>query len=287
MRIGRNPLTDKKAPYKSNLIEIVASVITHLPNEEGYHSHRLEVIKMSLESLLASTSIKPHILIWDNGSCNALTDWLREEYKPDTLILSHNIGKSSARSFIANMLPNDTILAIADDDILYYPGWLTKQIELLKHFPNVGSITGNPIRTAFRWGCNNTMDWCRKNGKLLEGRYIPDRYEYDFCVSIGRDYMQHAIDTKFEKDFKVIYKGLEAYTHSHHCQFVCYADTIKQFCKITDEALPEEKSFDIAIDLAGYLRLCTTTRYTRHIGNFVDESIQKDYDSIIEEINNE
>jgi hypothetical protein len=35
----------------------------------------------------------------------------------------------------------------------------------------------------------------------------------------------------------------------------------------------DEKPFDNAVDAAGLLRLTTTRRYTRHMGNTIDEDI--------------
>ena len=33
------------------------------------------------------------------------------------------------------------IIAYAGNDVLYYPGWLSKSVHLLETFPNVGMIT--------------------------------------------------------------------------------------------------------------------------------------------------
>src|SRR5512140_447519 len=116
---------------------IVASVITHLPNEDGYHSKRFGIVTASLNMLRAGAPNTP-VLIWDNGSCEHLRDWLVNEYRPDYLILSANMGKTNARTSIWAMFPRKTIIATADDDFGYCPGWLEAQVDLLKTFPNVG-----------------------------------------------------------------------------------------------------------------------------------------------------
>src|SRR3990167_10813819 len=120
MRVGQNPLKYRPIPSRP---DVVASAITHLPDQEGYHAHRLEIVKLSLTSMREfSNDGKQSILVWDNGSCPALTDWLIDEYKPDTLILSPNVGKSSAVAGVFRMCPPDTIIACADDDMEYFPG---------------------------------------------------------------------------------------------------------------------------------------------------------------------
>ena len=100
MRIGHNPL---RASTVDELPTRIMSVITHLPNRQGYHQHRLDVIKACLESMRFGAPGIP-VMVWDNGSCAELTDWLREEYKPETLILSPNIGKSNARVALFRMV---------------------------------------------------------------------------------------------------------------------------------------------------------------------------------------
>lgn len=92
---------------------------------------------------------------------------------------------------IAQMLPPETILGYSDDDMLFSNNWLAPQIELLKGFPNVACVSGYPVRTSFRWGNDNTKAWARAEARLTAGRFIPNEWERDFCVSIGRDYAEH------------------------------------------------------------------------------------------------
>src|SRR3990167_7412462 len=126
MRVGQNPLKYRPIPSRP---DVVASVITHLPDQEGYHAHRLEIVKLSLTSMREFCNA--HILIWDNGSCAELTDWLVDEYKPDTLILSPNVGKSSAVAAIFRMFPPETVIALADDIIQFFPYCLSAQLQKL------------------------------------------------------------------------------------------------------------------------------------------------------------
>ena len=145
MRIGSNPLRNNTA---QSFAPVVLAVVTHLPNTLGYHEHRLEVIQKCIESM--TKHAPPHsLIIWDNGSCEALRQWIRY-IKPDVFIESVNVGKSTARTAIFRMLPPETLVAMSDDDILYSPGWFEEQVKILNTFPNVACVTGNPIRTSFR-----------------------------------------------------------------------------------------------------------------------------------------
>lgn len=273
MRIGNNPNRGKGvAGYSS----VVLTCVTHLPHQEGYHAGRLEVIQTCLSSM--RREYDQSIIVWDNGSCDALRDWLQYEYKPSQLVLSENIGKNAARTCIARMLPPDRIMSYCDDDIYFYPGWLEPQLELLQHFPNVAAVSGYPVRTAFRWGCENTIAWARDNAKLKSGRYIPRAWENDFSVSIGRDPRMHEVTSINDQDYIIEYSGKEAYATAHHCQFISPVSAIGRIVNYSPEAMADEKPTDILLDKIG-LRLCTIERYARHIGNVIDDKLRDEIET--------
>jgi hypothetical protein len=261
-----NPLADVILPP---LPPIVAAVITHLPNREGYHKERFEVIEACWASL--NHQGLP-LYIWDNGSDAEFRDWLQKVARPQYLTLSPNIGKASARTAILRTFPPKTIVCMSDDDIYFYPGFLDAHLELLNGFPNVGAVSGCPIRTQFRWGNEATLKWARENAALTSGRFIPDEWEFDFCRSIGRDYYGYHIGkTADEVDWLIEYNGLKAYATAHHMQFVGYAGRLGGIGLWTDHAMRAEKAFDCAIDELGMLRLTTTERYTKHMGNVLEK----------------
>ena len=268
MRIGSNPSIGKEL---RDYPRLVVSAIVHLPHMSGYHAHRLDVVKTSLRLMVERMNRDAFVQIWDNGSCAEMRRWLENEFKPDMLIQSRNVGKQNARTAIFGMWPADTVIACADDDIFYYPDWLNPQLELLNHFPNVGVVSGYPCRTSFRWGNKKTIAWARKNAEVRTGRFLPDEWERDFAISIGRDPEMHMGDyTAKDVDTIIKYRGREAYATSHHCQFVGVAGKVLPCTKFVNRLMGSESNFDVAIDDAGLLRLCTTERLTRHIGNVLD-----------------
>jgi hypothetical protein len=260
MRTGINPLADAKLPP---IPDVIAAVITHLPNRNGYHEDRFEVIKACLMSL------DMPVYVWDNGSDPEFKDWL-VKIRPEYLTLSPNIGKASARTAILRTFPPKTIICMSDDDILYSPGWLEAQLELLQGFPNVGAVSGCPIRTQARWGNASTLKWAKENATLTTGRFIPDEYEYDFCRSIGRDYKRHLQDSAKDMDYLVEFKGLKAYAMAHHMQFIGYAGRLSNITLWPNQAMRAEQGFDVMMDRMGLLRLTTTERYVQHIGNVLE-----------------
>lgn len=281
MRQGNNPLRNAMVDgYRP----IVLGAITHLPTLNGYHERRFEVVRACLESMRWNSEMDVDIMVWDNGSCQEFRDWLLQLYRPDFVVLSRNIGKASARTGIIRSLPPETIVGVTDDDIWFYPGWLEASLKIFRHFPGVGQVSGYPVRTQFRWGNQQTLDWARKNAQLEPGRFILEKWDRDFCTSIGRDYAFQVGYTEKDLDYKITYNGLSAFGVAHHCQFIAQAGRIARFAKWDNAAMGDEKPFDIAIDDAGLLRLTTTQRFTRHIGNVLDEDIMEMYQKLMEEV---
>jgi|GEM_PF-3288445 len=77
MRIGNNPMRGK--PIQHTMPGEVATVTTHLPNQEGYHAQRLEVVQTCLKSMRNGAPGIP-VMVWDNGSCQELRDWLLDDF---------------------------------------------------------------------------------------------------------------------------------------------------------------------------------------------------------------
>jgi hypothetical protein len=271
-RIGHNPL---RLSSSDRLRPVVLAVVTHLPNLEGYHAKRLEVVQTCLRSMIQNSDVEFSLAVWDNNSCDVFREWVKDEVRPDVFVESVNLGKNTGRTALTRMVPPGTIICYSDDDMYFYPGWLSPQIELLQHFPNVACVTGYPVRTSFRWGNEKTIAWARKNGKVESGRFIPQQWEDDFAVSIGRDVKAHKSGTVDDVDHRVTYQGKQAYLTSHHCQFIAYAGTVGRVVSWDSKAMGDERPFDMVMDELG-LRLATTERYTRHIGNVLHDELREE-----------
>lgn len=269
MRVGQNP--NRIASAKSYR-PLIFAIVTHLPNFLGYHSQRMAVVQTCIRSMTANADREHTLIIWDNGSCRELKDWIRDAAKPDVFIESFNIGKTAARSSIARMIPPDHTVCYSDDDMYFTPGWLAPQLDLLEHFPNVAAVTGYPVRTAFRWGVDKTVKWAKKNAEVEYGRFIPEAWERDFCDSIGREWSLHKENSAGDKDVRITYNGVQAYATAHHCQFIAPSETLAKVAAWDGKAMGDEKVLDVALDKQG-LRLATTERLTRHIGNVLDNKL--------------
>lgn len=273
MRVGSNPMKDRQAPAR--LPGAVMAVITYLPETQGgYWLERMEIIQTCLTSMRKNAGMDAAVLVWDNGSCDKLRNWLRNVYQPDYLMESPNIGKTPARQSILRMFPFETIVAISDDDMLFYPDWMFRQVELLTKWPNVGSVTGYVNRAAFRWGIENTVRWAEEEAVLRKGQFIPPEWEADYATSVGINPAEWLPRISQEQDYLIEYRGMRAYATSHHCQFVCYAGRLAPLARSVCQCLSGEKQSDIDIDQAGLLRLATFERLSRHMGNRWDAKLR-------------
>lgn len=273
MRVGSNPNRNAKA---GEFKKIVLCVVTHLPNlTDEYHAKRLEVVQTCIRTMTENANTEYSLVIWDNASCSEFKEWIQDEVKPDVFMQSFNAGKAAGRTSVYRIVPPGHIVCYSDDDMLFYPDWLAPQLELLRHFPNVACVTGYPARTQFRWGNENTKEWARKNAKLEFGRFLPREWEDDFAVSIGRDAEFHAEYSRNDMDALITYKGKQAYATSHHCQFIGKSELVSRVISWDGQAMGDERIFDTALDTLG-LRLATTQRLTRHIGNVLHDELRKE-----------
>lgn len=278
-RLGINPARGKFSTYQPAQVSV--AVLTYIPHLEGYFRHRLDVLKLALASIYINTTIPYDLFIFDNGSCPEVVDYLRHSRDHGDihyLLLSHqNIGKIGALKVMFNALPGE-LVAYSDDDILFYPGWLEAHLEIMKKFPQVGMVSGAPVRNASKHAMQTLQRFENDASPLvsvIRERRIPDEWERDWAVSTGRDPGQHLEDTKNELDAVVKVEGVEAIAGANHFQFVAPKDVIVR-------ALPNDWSgklmgnmveLDEAVDNLGYLRLSTAQRFTRHIGNAISEEL--------------
>lgn len=256
-------------------------MITYLPGREGYFNRKLEIIRLSIRSMVQATSENCDIFIFDNGSCAEMTEFLQERLgagEIDYLTLSaRNVGKIRALKFIVEAAPGE-IVAYADDDILFQPGWLEPQLQVLETFPQVGMVSGVPVRNANTYGRKSLDALIQDQPPGLSvslGRWIPDDWEREWAHSTGRDSNDHLqsqrniLDVRLEKD------GATALGGANHFQFLGRKDVLV-------EALAEVRlgglmgmmvELDERMDSLGYLRLSTEGRYVEHMGNALDERI--------------
>ena len=274
MRYGQNPIKSVESVAAPAPVTVV--IITYIPFLAGYYEESLDVLKLCLGSLRDGDEGHFDLLVFDNGSCAEVRDFLLAEQAAERIQLlmlsERNLGKAGTWNIALSAAPGETVV-YADSDVRFYPGWLQTQIELLDHFPKVGMLTAMPILTPQKYS-SATLDWARnsKEASSEEGPLIP-----------WEDFWRHARtlgDTeKAARDFydahpatRLSYKGKEALVGAAHFQFAARKAVLQDVLPIPAERpMGRVRLLDEAVNAKGYLRLCTSDWYVEHIGNSLPE----------------
>lgn len=271
MRKGQNPAKFVKEVAKPERITV--AVLTYIPFLSGFYAETLEVLKVSLESLRNAPGLPFDLLVFDNGSCPEARDYLiteKEAGRIQYLILSEkNLGKGGAWNILLAGAPGE-IIAYADSDILYYPGWLARSVELLETFPKVGMVTARPFRTNPEFH-TSTREWAAHNATLEAGPFIPWETFWEFNRSLGQDESENRKIYSETQDWQISYQGQTALIGASHWQFVAYKSRLAEFLPFEmDKPMGQVKQLDQRMNAAGYLRLMVSDPLVMNLSNTTD-----------------
>jgi glycosyltransferase involved in cell wall biosynthesis len=281
-RRGPNPGREQTSGYRPPRVSV--AVLVCIPSLDGYFRYRFDVLKLVLAALWANTRVEHDLMIFDNGSCQEVSEYLaglKQQGVIDYLIQSRrNIGNFGALRMLFNSAPGE-VIAYLDDDVFVYPGWLEEQLRILAVYPQVGMVSGVPVRMAAQHASASLEKWLGNPPlelKVTSARYIPDEWEYDWAMSTGRRADEFMQETNGWEDTLLEYDGVPAFGAANHFQFVGYKKVLKQGLPDTwDQRLMGDMvEFDQRLDQLGYLRLSTQARFVRHIGNTINEELRQE-----------
>lgn len=276
MRIGQNPA--KAIELVDQPQKVTLAVVNYIPFLSGYYAESLDVLKLCLDSIWRNTDQPYDLLIFDNASCVEVRQFLHEMHEQGSiqyLILSDkNIGKSGAWNFIFGAAPGEYV-AYTDNDLYFYPGWLSVLLNVLETFPQAGMVTGMPLLNPEEFS-TSTVDWVEKHpgAKLERGHLLPWDDFWQHAGSLGNDEAAARAFYEQHESIRLSYQGQEYFVGAGHFQFVAP-------CKVLQKALPfpaqrpmgQVRALDVAINRLGYLRLCTPQWWVRHLGNSISDSL--------------
>ena len=274
MRQGQNPA--KSIKYVAKPEKVTAAVITYIPFLSGYYAQSLDVLKVCLTSLKIHADAPLDLMVFDNASCPEVRAYLREMHSAGEiqyLVLSEkNIGKVGAWNFIFGAAPGEYI-AYADSDVYFYPGWLSRHLEVFNAFPEVGTVSGLP-RRGRRTFYARTIEKAAKldDVDFDEGRFIPDEWIVDHARSLGK---LDTVAADLENvDYRLTRQGVSAYATATHFQFMLKREVVLPFLPFPyDRPMGDSVAhLDRAIDGNNYLRLAVSERVVKHLGNTLDET---------------
>lgn len=270
MRIGQNPSKSSKSVARPERITV--AVLNYIPFLSGFYAEVLDVLKVCLNSIRETADLPFDLLVFDNASCEEALQYLVDEKQAGRiqhLILSgKNLGKGGAWNAMLSGAPGE-IIAYADNDVLFYPGWLSKSIQILETFPNVGMVTSRPFRTDAEL-YSNTIAWAEHDSEVQveRGTFIPWEAFLEFDLSLGKP--EAEIHSRYEttQDVRLNYRGVTALAGASHWQFVAYKKVLAQFLPFDmDRPMGQVKQLDRRMNETGLLRLMTAEPLAMNISN--------------------
>lgn len=270
MRIGQNPA--KYANQVARPERITVAVLNYIPFLSGFYAETLDVLKLSLDTLQAGADLPHDLLVFDNGSCPEVQDYLLGLERAGSiqylLLADKNLGKGGAWNIILSGAPGE-IIAYGDSDIYYYPGWLSESVRVLETYPGAGMVTSRPFRTREDL-FSATLDWAaRTPGVDLETGCFIDWEDFSsFEFSLGNS--EEAARERYQatRDFRLTYRGVPAFAGSSHWQFVAYKSVLQQFLPFQmDRPMGQVRQLDTRVNEAGLLRLMTGRPLVQNMSN--------------------
>lgn len=268
MRKGQNPAKFVKDVARPERITV--ALLNYIPFLSGFYAETLDVLKVSLESMRKDAGLPFDLMVFDNGSCAEVRDFLiqeKEEGRIQYLILSEkNMGKGGAWNVMLAGAPGE-IIAYTDADVLFSPNWLSRSVELLETFPNVGMVTARPYRTSPEL-YSSTLEWAKKNATLDEGQFIPWETFLEFNLSLGQTEEENVKVYAETSDWRIQYKGVTALAGASHWQFTAYKSTLQQFLPFDmDKPMGQVRQLDKRMNEAGLLRLMVSDPLAMNMSN--------------------
>jgi glycosyltransferase involved in cell wall biosynthesis len=274
MRVGQNPAKSLKQVEKP--AEITVAITTYIPFLSGYYEQSLDVFKTSLNSLLEAGEPEFDLLVFDNGSCAQVREFLieqRDQGNIQFLILSEkNLGVGGAWDIIFAASPGK-VIAYSDYDILYRPGWLEESLRVLETFPKVGMVTARPLRSPEEY-YSSFQIWAEDEpeAEVERGKFLDWETYLEHSLSCGAGIEESREWYQSREDYKVTYQGVSVYAGSGHFQFSAYREVLAEVLPLNmDHPMGSQvRWLDIRLNEKGFSRVCLPKPLVKHIGNRLD-----------------
>ncbi len=279
-RVGVNPLKRDSDPLGWTPASVTITTVTYIPSLENYWQYSLDVLKVFFDSLYANTPAPFNVMLFDNGSCAEVRDYLldlQQAGKIQYLTFSeHNLRKLGALAHLLSVAPGDYI-AFADSDVYFLPGWLEQSIGILQAFPEAGRVTALPIAAGDQ---RKRLDYPLMvqdpSIRIETGHLIPDEYIRAHHESLGRADTERQFPDRL--DVRIARGQTAAYLSGADFQFVITRQAVEKVLPLRlDEGVEVGGDtvyapiLEYKMKKEGLWRLSTVEYLVHHMGNRVPD----------------
>jgi glycosyltransferase involved in cell wall biosynthesis len=270
MRVGQNPAKYVKEVVRPERITV--AVLNYIPFVSGFYAEMPDVLRACLDAIHETADLPFDLMVFDNASCPEVRQYLLDEYEADRiqyLILSEkNLGKGGAWNIMLNGAPGEIIVYL-DNDCLFSEGWLSRSLELLETYPNVGMVTARPFRTPPEF-YSETAAWAEAEPEAAVERadFIPFEVFREFDRSLAQTEEQIRQHYDESQDVRLTYKGVQAIVGASHWQFAAYKHVLAEYLPFDmSRPMGQVRQLDQRMNDAGYLRLMPTDPLVMNMSN--------------------
>lgn len=286
MRIGENPT--KFARHNPDIVRldikkpenILACTVVYIPRLDDYYAEALDVLKASLYSLCATVDRPFDLLVYDNGSCSEVQDFLRKLHREDIIqwlwLSSCNMKKIGAWSQIFGAAQADLVYFF-DCDIFHRAGWLEDCLAVLDAYPEAGIVNAAPLPmkgAALQAATLSTsIDIAHRTRDIHveQGQFTNPDWFREFGESLGSQPDTYLAQALANPQVRVTRNNVSAYIQSWHAQFLARRNVLQGFFPAdrTWHTEGSDRSFDEYLNSTEIMRLGIVEPLVIHLGNTI------------------
>ena len=276
MRIGSNPNIHKTIDINGTSHRVIIPV--YIPNAEGYFEDAFAVLKVCINSLLATINSDTAVSIISNGSSVEVNAYIYDlwiEGKVDRAILNkENVGKMNA-IVTETRASFEEFITYSDADVFFDKGWLKQTFKMFQNVSKAGFVSMNPTPVNYMHADSTLI---KKIGTVLFNRKktntVCDFSDLEhFHKSVGKD--KSFTEKMFQSSVFSVSKENYIIGAGHFCCTIRRTPTLKfvpkEKCNIGVSGGSESIYLDIPFDKTGLLRLSSPKAYVWHMGNILEK----------------
>jgi hypothetical protein len=274
MRTSGNPIKESSAEtpqFKRH--RLIMPV--YIPNDEGYYQDAFKIFTICIESLLATIHpSRMDITIIDNASIPKVREYLEPKLESGQIdqYIGNAVNRGKADAIIGQAKASyESLITIADADVLFLPGWLDAIESIYHSFPDTGVVCPFPTPNLAHFHCTST--WINNWFSIHRGQIVPPVELLDLEQKIGAKIFS-------EKDLKVqryaVRNGCKAIIGAGHFVATYRGDV---FASLPYQAQRRGlkgglRQIESHVDRLGLSRLSDLKTSVMHMGNKYEEWMQ-------------